>query len=87
MPGVEVMDRGSDRKIVMEARTEVIAKVFDKVAEELEGIIESSDYNEILEKLHRVAIIAFRAHNRDRIEDLHPLAGIALSAMLALHFR
>ena len=39
------------RKIVMEARTEVIAKVFDKVAEELEGLIESSDYNEILEKL------------------------------------
>lgn len=39
------------RKIIMEARTEVVAKVFDLVGEEVRKIAEGPKYNEYLEKL------------------------------------
>jgi len=39
------------RKIVMEARTEVIAKVFEKAAEEVKAAVEGPSYNNYLVKL------------------------------------
>ncbi len=39
------------RKVIMEARMEVISKVFDLAAEEVKKIPESPKYNEYLEKL------------------------------------
>jgi vacuolar-type H+-ATPase subunit E/Vma4 len=39
------------RKIVLEARTEVIAKVFEKAAEEVKALVEGPGYNEYLIKL------------------------------------
>jgi vacuolar-type H+-ATPase subunit E/Vma4 len=39
------------RKIIMEARTEVVAKVFEKAEEEVKKIVEGPKYNEYLEKL------------------------------------
>jgi vacuolar-type H+-ATPase subunit E/Vma4 len=39
------------RKIVMEARTEIIGRVFDEAQEAIMNVIESSDYKDILVKL------------------------------------
>ena len=39
------------RKIIMEARTEVVEKVFDLAAEEVKKAVDGSKYNEYLEKL------------------------------------
>ncbi len=39
------------RKIIMEARTEVVAKVFDLAGEEVKKVVEGPKYNEYLEKL------------------------------------
>ena len=39
------------RKIIMEARTEVVEKVFDLAAEEVKKAVEGPKYNEYLEKL------------------------------------
>jgi vacuolar-type H+-ATPase subunit E/Vma4 len=39
------------RKIVMEARMEVIGKVFEKAEEEVKGIVEGPDYHDYLVKL------------------------------------
>jgi len=39
------------RKIVMEARMEVISKVFEKAQDEIMGVVESSDYQGYLVKL------------------------------------
>lgn len=39
------------RKIIMEARTEVVAKVFELAAEEVKNIVEGPKYQEYLEKL------------------------------------
>lgn len=39
------------RKIIMEARTEAVAKVFEKAEEEVRNIVEGPKYNEYLEKL------------------------------------
>ncbi len=39
------------RKIIMEARTELVAKVFELAAEEVRKVVEGPKYNEYLEKL------------------------------------
>lgn len=39
------------RKLVMDARMEVIAKVFEKAEDDIKSIVESSEYNEYLVKL------------------------------------
>lgn len=39
------------RKTIMEARTEVVAKVFGKATEEVKALMEGPDYNEYLVKL------------------------------------
>jgi vacuolar-type H+-ATPase subunit E/Vma4 len=66
------------RKIVMEARFEVIAKVFDKVALELKSVVEGPDYKDVLEKL---AIESITILNEDCIvyankEDAEHLSSV-----------
>lgn len=45
------------RKILMEARTEVIENVFTKTAEEIEPIVESAEYNGYLLKLVQMSVL------------------------------
>ena len=52
------------RKAVMEARTVVIAKVFDKVVDDMKSIVEGPDYNQYL---MRLAIESISTLNEDCI--------------------
>jgi len=67
------------RKIIMEARTEVIAKVFEKAAEEVKNIVKSPKYNEYLEKL---ALESVSKLNEDCIVYANPVDAKYLSSIM-----
>ena len=67
------------RKIIMEARMEVISKVFDLAAEEVKKIPESLKYNEYLEKM---AVESINKLNEDCIVYANPADAKHLSSVM-----
>ena len=67
------------RKIIMEARMEIISKVFEKAAEEVKNIVKSPKYNEYLEKL---AVESINKLNEDCIVYANPADAKHLSSIM-----
>jgi vacuolar-type H+-ATPase subunit E/Vma4 len=67
------------RKIIMEARMEVISKVFEKAAEEVQKIVQSPKYNEYLENL---AVESINKLNEDCIVYANPADAKHLSSLM-----
>lgn len=67
------------RRIIMEARTEVVAKVFDLAAEEIKKEVEGPKYNEYLEKM---AVESISKLNEDCIVYANPADAKHLSSVM-----